>query len=421
VKDSDIDATRGFLSTIPRQKFSTVLALVLLMALGAVIITLTANESSHEEQIGEHSSEVSSGKVPIEEDGPDYGFTGPRLPGDSEDREEKQNEKQAEKRKKKSDRSPFPAAPADEQAQSEPEETPFDSIRPYPNSYLPDHIDSMWFYISKYSQHSEYIDSISLIVKGKEMTLRPGEDDQVFFNTVPRKIHHSLTFRDLTLNGFRDVLIYHWASGASGNNVFRVFLYHEEDTTYRFNEEFSRYANLSADEDGYYYTMGTGGGRNFGGQIMVLDNQNDSFQFKPVVVYSQRTGQDPDRSTFQHMEFNFDTLKISYTDTLSSHISPVDASDFQSVFKMNRRVKYYNPQKTCKYLQDSDSELKTCTLSFKSRLTQNEVEIFIDLENMQLEVVDRSAEKSKILDLVIDSEEEDFKLTSAYLASAFSF
>ncbi|TVQ46840.1 MAG: hypothetical protein EA362_07355 [Saprospirales bacterium] len=317
---------------------------------------------------------------------------------------------------------PLMESPADEIEDVEEEEViienpPFDSIRPFPKSHLPEHIDSMWFYVSE-SELRPTIDSIKLLINNKEMSLVPTDQDFGFFNYLNERLDHNISFQDLTLNGYPDIKIMHWASGATGNNLFSVFLYHDKDTTYRHNQEFSRHVNIGVGEDGYYYTMSTGGGRNYGGQIMVLDDQNDSFLLKPIVQYTQKMGRYPvSTNIYQTMKFNFDSIEISYIDTFPSHLAPEDSQQFQSVFQMNKRVKYHHPKIHC----STNIDENFCTLSFQSRLNEHKIELFVNIENKQLVISDNRSLEPIQLEMIFNSREEDIELNKAYIKSAFSF
>lgn len=183
--------------------------------------------------------------------------------------------------------------PTDEIEKEEPhkvivEDPPFDSIRPFPKSRLPEHVDSMWFHASNDTDWGETLDSISLIVKGKEMTLRPRKDNFGFFNYIRNIPQHNIQFQDLNQNGYDDIKVTLGVSGATGNFLFDVFLYSDIDTTYLYNREFSSYSNISIDKDGFYHSSGKAGWGNYRGIIMNLNIVDENYNLIPFVTYRQR-------------------------------------------------------------------------------------------------------------------------------------
>ena len=120
------------------------------------------------------------------------------------------------------------------------------------------------------------------------------------------------------------------------------------------------------------------------------------------------------------MKFHFDTLNISYVDTFPNHLRPGDFNDFQNVFHMNSRVKYYNPEIHCTP-NTEDDPLPDCTFTFQSRLKDHEIQIFSDLKNMRLEISDDGSFDPVVLDIEINKNNTDFELTSSYLRATLSF
>lgn len=302
------------------------------------------------------------------------------------------------------------------------ENPPFDSIRPFPNSHLPDHIDSMWFHVSNELEWTETLDSISLIVKGKEMTLRPNENVHFFFNSIRENPLHNVSFQDLNQNGYDDIKVTLGISGATGNLLFDVFIYSDIDTTYLYNREFSSYANIRIDKDGLYHSSSKGGWGNYHGKIMQLDVIDGKYYLTPFVTYRQRWYPDENSTDFHHiMNFKLNGKEINYVDTFPDHLRKFDYSHFPSIGQMRDQVKYYQPKITCTHPTDTDNEAKICSLSFLSRLNDHEIYLMLDLENMQVEISDKDTLKPIILDMIFTSKDEDFEPTPAYLASTFSF
>ena len=302
------------------------------------------------------------------------------------------------------------------------ENPPFDSIRPFPKSYLPEHIDSMWFHVSNELRWSETLDSISLIVKGKEMTLRPTENVHGFFNYIRENPRHNVSFQDLNQNGYDDIKVTLGISGATGNLLFDVFIYSDIDTTFLYNREFSSYANIRIDEDGFYHSSSKGGWGNYHGKIMQLDVIDGKYHLTPFVTYRQRWYPDENSTDFhQIMNFNLNGKEINYVDTFPDHFRKFNYSHFPSIIQMRDRVKYYHSKISLTNSTDADHSTKICTLIFQSRLNDHEIYLILDLENMQVEISDKDTLKPIILDMIFTSKDENFEPTPAYLASAFSF
>lgn len=197
------------------------------------------------------------------------------------------------------------------------------------NRELPINIDSIaYFCFGNEKSRSCRLDSLHIYTyKGERVSLIPGAELEYFFGGFTNE-YDIVYFTDFNFDGFPDIEIITWRSGATGNTDKQVYLFDDANQDFVLSDQLSRLSAVRVDrENSLVISSSTGGGGNYSISAYTFINgklnlkagiDDETIQYEEGCILTRRT------------EHHLGSQHIVQMDTFWSCNLIQDAVDFNS-------------------------------------------------------------------------------------------